>query len=105
MIKINDTYCITVDPLNYAVCKDYHKKDKKGRPITSPVGYFDSLPKALEFILKRSAADALCSDDEISLKEAIEIISAKYNEVASLIHQAVPEARFNPSSESVRARK
>ena len=105
MIRVTDDYCIKVDPLNYAVWKDSHKVDKKGVPIMPVIGYLESLPKALEFILKRSATDALCTDDEISLKEAIEIVNAKYDEVIKLILQAVPDVHVSVSNEPVRSRK
>jgi len=103
MIRINETWCISVDPLNYIVCKDLHKTDKSGRPLMDNVGYFETLLKALAFIIKRSDKDVLSGNEEISLTEAIEKLNRNHAEMIELIQKTVPEVGIYPSNGSIRA--
>ena len=105
MIRINETWCISVDPLNYIVCKDLHKTDKSGRPLMDNVGYFETLSKALAFIINRSDKDVLSGSEEISLTEAIDKLNRNHAEMTELIQNAVPEVGIYPSNGSIRARK
>ena len=103
MIRVNNTYCINVDPLNYIVCKDAHKKDKHGRDVMNVVGYLETLSKALEFIIKRSDSDVLTTAEEISLREAIDRLDKNHSEMVELIRQAVPNVHVNLSNSPIRS--
>lgn len=73
MIRVNDDYVILVDTLNYALCRDAHKEDKKGNPVYKSIGYYPSLELALKGIIKDMNARAL-EEGTHSLQEAVEII-------------------------------
>ena len=95
MIRINDDYVINVDPLNYVVCKDLHRIDKRGYQVMQTLGYLDSLPKALAFLVRKLQTEDLISDDEISLKEAIERMNSRFEEMEKLIKESVPDVRVD----------
>lgn len=82
MIRVNDNWVISVDPMNYAPMKDLHRtkkeQQKDGTEIIIPVygkplGYYTSLAGAVKAIARADYKEAL-SGRETPLNEAIKIM-------------------------------
>ncbi len=73
MIKIDKDWVIMVDPDNYTLQKDLHRKDKKGNKLYKTYGYYGKLDNALnaygEFVNRESLMDGC-----LTLEETIAII-------------------------------
>ena len=59
MIKVINDWYITVEdsPINYTVRRGEGKRDKKGKWLDRPRGYFGSLRKAVEEVRKQIIAE------------------------------------------------
>ena len=88
MIKINDTYVIDVGANNYVLCKDEHKKNKKGKDIYTPISYHARMDAALCKALSEMVKNNLSTSDMIELKDAVEIIKKTHDELREIIDKA-----------------
>ena len=88
MIKINDTYVIDVGSNNYVLCKDEHKKNKKGEDIYTPISYHGSMDADICKALSEMTKNNLSPNDMIELKDAIEIIKKTHDELREIIDKA-----------------
>lgn len=76
MIKIIDDWYITVEdsPINYTVRRGEGKRDKKGKWLDRPRGYFRSLRNAINSIREQIIAEELESGVK-TLEEALSAVS------------------------------
>lgn len=92
MIRINSKYVIFVNGENYTVAVDAKRKDqKKGTPVYVPVAYCSGMNVALKNIAKRMTGDALTTEKEMSLGEAIAIIQKVGADLERQIRNAIPD--------------
>lgn len=98
MIRVNDDWVISVDPMNYKPMKDMHrtKKEKQedGTEKTvpeygKPLGYYTSLFGAVKAIAKAEYIDAL-SGRETPLNEAIKIMQETVDRFEKILEE-IPE--------------
>ena len=85
MIRVNNDYVIEVDPLNFTVKLDGHKKtvnQKTGEEsdVFYTVGHYTKLSGALSGCLRDMQARKLM-EGEYDLKEAIKVVSDCTNEM------------------------
>ena len=93
MITVNDNWVINVDGMNYAVCRNKPRIEKKtGKVGYIAEAYFSTLGNAIEYIIKQSATDKLTVTDT-DLKGAISTIRTTQEEIAEIIKQAIPDAK------------
>ena len=92
MIRISSKYVIIVNGENYTVAVDAQRKDpKKGTPVYVPVGYCSGMDVALMYIAKHMTGDALTTEKEMSLGEAIAIIQKACADLERQIRNALPD--------------
>lgn len=84
MIKVTDTYGISVDDYNFTSGKIY--TDKEGKSILIKTRYFSSFPRALEDIANRVNMDRL-QETDYDLMEAVKIIHKTYKEFSDKISE------------------
>ena len=90
LIMIDDTYGISVDPIDYSLRKNV-LSDKTGKIRQDTVGYYSSLESCLRAYALETMHDSLESDKNMTLKEATEIISSAMDKVFGTIKQAFPD--------------
>lgn len=76
MIKVIDDWYITVEdsPINYTVRRGEGKRDKNGKWLDRPRGYFRSLNKAVKSIREQIIAEGFESGVK-TLEEALSAVS------------------------------
>ena len=88
MIRVNHNYVVDVDDMNFIAKEDKHKSstDKQGnkRDIYVTLGYYGTLEGALGKIRDDMIKKKL-ADDEVSLKEAIDIIKQANEEFKEML--------------------
>lgn len=82
MIKVTDTYAISVDEYNYTTGKIY--TDKEGKSILIKTRYFSSLFGAIEDIFNRVTRDRLQGVD-YNLFEATKVIQESAKEFSEIL--------------------
>ena len=91
MIELYDGYVINVDAYNYALCQHTGRIDKRdGREKLNYIGYFSSLPGALKCAANKTARQEL-SDNDYSLKEALEVIEKHFRRLEEFLKESIPD--------------
>lgn len=90
LIMIDDTYGISVDPIDYSLRKNIFS-EKTGKTRQDTVGYYSSLESCLRAYVLEAAHDCLDSDKDMTLKEAAKLISSAMDKVFGIIKQAFPD--------------
>lgn len=89
MILIGNTWAITADSNQYAVCKKSINK-KTGEVSYSAVTYHTTLVEAVKSLAKRIDRLSLV-DGEMTLNEALRKLEDNHMKLKVLIEEAVPE--------------
>ena len=88
MIRVNHNYVVDVDDMNFIAKEDKHKSntDKNGitKNVYSLIGYYGTLEGALDGI-RRDMIKKKLADDEVSLKEVIDIIKQANEEFKEML--------------------
>lgn len=97
MVRVNEDYIIEVDPLNYTVMRDAHRKTTRVNKSTgesvevdafTTVGYYGNLAEAIKGVIKDMNAKAL-KDGVHTLKEALEIVVNNNNRFYELLEKVL----------------
>ena len=88
MIKVISDWYITVEdsPINYTVRRGEGKRDKKGKWLDRPRGYFRSLNKAVKSIREQIIAEGFESGER-TLEQALSNISEIDNQFAEILNK------------------
>lgn len=82
MIRVNDDWVISVDPMNYKPMKDMHRTKKEKQEdgtekivpeYGKPLGYYTSLARAVKAIARIEYKNAL-TGEETALHDAIKLM-------------------------------
>lgn len=98
MIVLNDVWSIAVDQYNYSLQKKGSKKkdkdgsvimDENGEPqyVYLSYGYYNTLTQALDGFARMVCREAMI-DKDLTVMDAIKIISSKYDELEETIQKA-----------------
>ena len=88
MINIDEIYSIDVDKYNYILIKDEKRLNKKGEMVFKTIGYYPSLESAISACAEQYERDAF-SENELSLREAVEFIRQTRDRFANLLKRAL----------------
>ena len=97
MIKLTDSYGISVDDYNFISGKIYTGKD--GKTVLIRTRYFSTLPRAIEDIAKRVCMGRL-QDKDLDLLEAAQVIQNTYKEFSEKISDLEKRLSFNAEETS-----
>ena len=90
LIMIDDEYGISVDPIDYSLRKVV-VSEKTGKIRQETGGYFSSIQGCLNEYMREKIHDCLKSDENMTLKEAANIIAFTMGQVTATIRKAFPE--------------
>ena len=88
MIELINDLVISVDQYNYALQLRTNKFDKEGRMIYRPIGYHDTLTKAIKGAKNYSIKNEL-KEGSRSLEEAINIVNGITKEFEELLNRVL----------------
>lgn len=86
MVRIDETWVVISDGLNFTLAKDRHKNDKRGDPIYAPVGYYKSMDAALDAYIDRKDMQMVDSE-ELDLKEALQRMVGLRKEIRAMFYE------------------
>lgn len=90
LIKIDDAYGISVDPIDYSLRKIV-TSGKSGKVRQEIVGYYSSIANCLNAYVKEKIHDCLETDTDMTLKEALQKILSTVDHVRKTVEQTFPE--------------
>lgn len=90
MIRINEDYFISVEPCEYCLRLDKHKKDSKGNDVSEIIGHYVSLENAIEGARKEIIRVKLV-DGDYTLETAIKKVITITEEFKQAIERAMSD--------------
>lgn len=99
MIRINDDWVILIDPYNYILARDLHKKDKHGNDTFKNEGYYSGASEALTALVDKMVKDEL-KMPVYTLNEAVSAIRKVYTDLVEAIKGEIPAKIVYEGSEN-----
>ena len=88
-ITLFDNLIITVDPMNYTLQKT--GVSKNGNEYSNIIGHYGSLESALIAAKKECVRKEICSQESLTLEDAISVIVRSNNRFESYLKQCFEE--------------
>ena len=84
MIKLDKNYFLDADSKCYTLCTKSNKKDKDGNDVYYPIGFYNSIEKALQGLMTKELRKYVSKKDIQSIEELLNEVKRLEEYIKSL---------------------